>query len=298
MNYLEKEPLLPITIEEGPCRREYCQNRLQKSKKMARDTFKFMIFMCTMVFFFYQYNPRNFSHINQSSLDEIKTCYSCHKPNIPYNGVSSFSFKPEDYQKLKIEYRRPRNGRYLNIISGETTVSVDNSLSDITVDVEVKFSHGVLQDLFSIETAIEDDKYTIYLDNKDIEYKKTCAEINIKIRVPNASALEGLFVKLTNNGYVLMKNLIFKELSLITANGSFEFKQGISVGHLVLNGSNSSIKGTISSLSGDVAIRTSNGSVDILVQEATTQDSEDISIVSSNGHIDLQLVNHQPLSPI
>lgn len=45
-------------------------------------------------------------------------------------------------------------------------MSVDNSLSDITVDVDAKFSHDVLQDLFSIEATVEDDKYTIYLDVK------------------------------------------------------------------------------------------------------------------------------------
>lgn len=43
--------------------------------------------------------------------------------------------------------------------------------------------------------------------------------------MPDASALEGLYMSLADNSYNLGEGLVFKELSLNTANGRFEFKK-------------------------------------------------------------------------
>lgn len=48
---------------------------------------------------------------------DATSVYGCTKePTIPYDGVSSFSFKPEDYQKLSIKHRQHGNGRQLSLM--------------------------------------------------------------------------------------------------------------------------------------------------------------------------------------
>lgn len=49
---------------------------------------------------------------------------------------------------------------------------MDKSLSDITVNVDVKLSKDDLQDSFDIEQTIEDDVYAIYLNVSFLMCKK------------------------------------------------------------------------------------------------------------------------------
>lgn len=49
---------------------------------------------------------------------------------------------------------------------------MDKSLSDITVNVDVKLSKDDLQDSFDIEQTIEDDVYAIYLNVSFLMRKK------------------------------------------------------------------------------------------------------------------------------
>lgn len=48
---------------------------------------------------------------------DVTSVYGCTKePTIPYDGVSSFSFKPEDYRKLSIKHKQHGNGRQLSLM--------------------------------------------------------------------------------------------------------------------------------------------------------------------------------------
>ncbi|KAG1464331.1 hypothetical protein G6F46_006591 [Rhizopus delemar] len=295
MNYQEKQSLLPTTMaDEQPCERYDCQKKLKKAKRRSFKVAAYAFLVC-LIFYMLRRDEHphwnnHIAHTNKSNDMDVTSVYGCTKePTIPYDGVSSFSFKPEDYRKLSIKHKQHGNGRQLSLMRGSTTVVVDKSLSDITVNVDVKLSKDDLQDSFDIEQTIEDDVYAIYLNTeKSISYEG-CAKIEITIKVPDASALEGLYMSLADNSYNLGEGLVFKELSLNTANGRFEFKKGITSGSISLSGANSSIKGTIVSLSDDVNISTANGSTELVIKEIIQQEGTKITVSSANGHINVQL---------
>ncbi|KAG0979652.1 hypothetical protein G6F28_011842 [Rhizopus arrhizus] len=170
MNYQEKQALLPTTMEdEQPCRRYDCQKKLKKAKRRSFKVAAYVFFAC-LIFYMLRREGHphwndHIAHTNKSNDMGATGVYSCTKePTIPYDGVSSFSFKPEEYQKLSIKHKQHGNGTQLNLMKGSATVVVDKSLSDITVNVDVKLSKEDLQDSFGIEQTIEDDVYAIYLN--------------------------------------------------------------------------------------------------------------------------------------
>ncbi|KAI9249017.1 hypothetical protein BY458DRAFT_494214 [Sporodiniella umbellata] len=283
MKESEKDPLVPITLEQGRCQQEACRKELQKTKNASKKTLYSVLFFFFVCLFFSSH-PGTFFFEKNVTNEEIST-KECHRPSVPYEGTSSFSFKPEEYQILKVEYRERAHGRHLSIINSQAIVLVDESLSDVTVDVDVKFSHRVSQDAFSIEQKIEGDHYVIYLENNPVEDFRVCAKLDIVIKVPKASALKSLSIDLPNNDYELKENLSFEKLVLRSSNGHFRFQEGISVGYINLTGSNGSIKGTINSLTGNVFVRTSNGAIELVVKEIQPSEKHNITLKSSNGYI-------------
>ncbi|CAO3682782.1 unnamed protein product [Rhizopus stolonifer] len=302
MENYQDVPLLPTS--EAPCKKLDCQEQQKLIKKRSFRMVMYSMLALLTLFFIYKNGRHQGWSGCEPGLDadfkepqmgamNIETHESCReKPTIPYDDISSFSFQPESYQNLKIEYKSNKeHQKHLNVYGGSTIVLKDDSLTNVTVELDVKFTDRVSHDDFSIEKTSKNDTYAIYLkDNSDFDH--TCITIDIVIKVPNASALEGLIMTLINNNYNLDEGLAFKKLHLDTVNGNYDFQKGISSGNTTFNGVNSVVKGKINSLTGNLNVKTIDGKVELLVEEIIQrEDGTLVEIKSVNGRTNIQLVN-------
>ncbi|KAI9280471.1 hypothetical protein BY458DRAFT_500755 [Sporodiniella umbellata] len=289
---------ISLPISEAPCERLECQERLQCAKKRAFKLVAYPMLALLVLFFVHgtgtfkgMYTPSSISSRDSDHFlanNAISTCSE--PPSIPYDGTSSFSFKPEDYQNLKIKYDVNReSGNHLNTYAGQTTVSEDKSLSDIKIEFDVKLSEKLTEDEFLITKRTEDSTYVIELIG-DGHPTNVCISIDVAIKVPSVSALEGLNIELVNNKFVLNDALTFKKLSLVTANGDVDLKKGLTSGDTTIETVNGQIEGTINSLNGNLSTFTANGYVKLAVKDiARATDSRVIKVKTVNGFVDIQL---------
>ncbi|KAL9547643.1 hypothetical protein MBANPS3_006061 [Mucor bainieri] len=220
----------------------------------------------------------------------VITCNDANQPSIPYEGLSEFEFDQEAFPRLTIDQKtNSRRHNSFHITTGNTVVSIDESLSKAVVKFDLKFDHEEMQDVFWIEQT-EDDEQGVYslVIRADEDYNRQdgCVSIDISVRVPNAAALSTLGISLANNGVSLGKDLTFEHLAISIANGYVEFEEGISSGITAFAVANGHVSGKINTLSNDLTSSVANGHNEIVVKQVEQFDQEniDVKVVVANGH--------------
>ncbi|KAG2211904.1 hypothetical protein INT47_004591 [Mucor saturninus] len=314
----EKAPLLPLNSEEECQRLDCYKNKLYK-RKYKNQTIMVVLF----IIFYSFYNGYHESLLNSArgnknvetsdtyntinSAQDLSTLdtfsglvfedqvdaleYCREKPQIPYNGPSTFEFDSKDFPKLSVsENTKYYRGQSVSVVGGKANVYEDKSLSKVTVEFILKFNRDELQDLYYIEKIehTESGLYELKLKNND-QRVSGCVTIDINVGVPTVAALDNFSLSVLNANVNLHKGLTFKELAISVANGHVEFGEGISTAKTGFALANGHVSGVIDTLSDELHLSMSNGRADVKIKEIDA--SVDIPIVfkASNGHIDLEV---------
>ncbi|KAI8378318.1 hypothetical protein BD560DRAFT_421924 [Blakeslea trispora] len=209
------------------------------------------------------------------------------KPDIPYNGMSEFTYNPATFSRLSIF----QHTNSISFMDGNTQFVYDDQVEQVTVKFDIFLSTQELQDTLWVESEERDDAYMITLKSEKVDINYACARFDLTVRIPSKDAIKALTLKLSNTDIAFDKDLVFEtELGASIANGEIRFNEGITAGKISLSIANGEIVGQIRALlDNELHMSIANGHTDVIVRQIDQDKSVRISNSMANGHIRLQL---------